>query len=62
MFKDYVESIGYEAYRIKEKPEGGYNANGRCKRLLHQKKGNTKDEYVIENKEIKQIQKNIFSH
>ena len=26
LFKEYAESIGYEVLRIKEKPEGGYNA------------------------------------
>lgn len=26
LFKEYVESLGYEAFRIKEKPEGGNNA------------------------------------
>ena len=26
LFKEYADSIGYEALRIKEKPEGGNNA------------------------------------
>ncbi|MDD3688041.1 MAG: hypothetical protein PHE56_14930, partial [Bacteroidales bacterium] len=26
LFKEYIESLGYEAYRIKEKPQGGNNA------------------------------------
>ena len=65
LFKDFIESIGFEAFRIKEKPEGGYNAKSDDARgdFYIRKKGNTKDEwYVIENKGIKQIQKNTFSH
>ena len=64
LFKDYVESIGYEAYRIKEKPEGGYNAKSDAARgdFYIRKKGNTKDEwYVIENKGIKtNTEKHLF--
>jgi len=65
LFKDFIESLGFEAYRIKEKPEGGYNAKSDDARgdFYIRKKGNTKDEwYVIENKGIKtNTEKHLFS-
>ncbi len=56
LFKDYIESKGFDAYRIKEKPEGGYNAKNDDARgdFYIKKKDYPKDEwYVIENKGIK---------
>ncbi len=65
LFKDFIESLGFEAYRIKEKPEGGYNAKSDDARgdFYIRKKGNTKDEwYVVENKGIKtNTEKHLFS-
>lgn len=65
LFKDYIESKGFEAYRIKEKPEGGYNAKSDDARgdFYIRKKGSTKDEwYVIENKGIKtNTEKHLFT-
>ena len=65
LFKGFIESLGFEAYRIKEKPEGGYNAKSDDARgdFYIRKKGNTKDEwYVIENKGIKtNTEKHLFS-
>jgi len=56
LFKEYAEKLGYEVYRIKEKPEGGYNAKSDDARgdFYIRKKGNTKNEwFVIENKGVK---------
>ena len=65
LFKDFIESKGFEAYRIKEKPEGGYNAKSDDARgdFYIRKKGNIKDEwYVIENKGIKtNTEKHLFT-
>ena len=38
LFKEYAESLGYEVLRIKEKPDGGYNAKKGSWGLLHTKK------------------------
>ncbi|GAB5466444.1 MAG: hypothetical protein Kapaf2KO_18800 [Candidatus Kapaibacteriales bacterium] len=65
LFKDYVESKNFEAFRIKEKPGGGYNAKSDDARgdFYIRKKGSTKDEwYVIEIKGIKtNTEKHLFS-
>lgn len=65
LFKDFIESLGFEAYRIKEKPEGGYNAKSDDARgdFYIRKKGNDKDEwFVIENKGIKtNTEKHLFT-
>lgn len=56
LFKQYAEKNGYEVLRIKEKPEGGYNAKTDEARgdFYIRKKGNTKDEwYVVECKSVK---------
>lgn len=56
LFKEYADSIGYEALRIKEKPEGGNNAKSEDARgdFYIRKKGSVKDEYlVIECKGVK---------
>lgn len=56
LFKEYVESIGYEAFRIKEKPEGGNNAKSEDARgdFYIRKKGSKKDEwFVVECKGVK---------
>jgi hypothetical protein len=56
LFKEFAESIGYEALRIKEKPEGGNNAKSENARgdFYIRKKGNTKDEwFVVECKGVK---------
>ena len=56
LFKQYAESKGYEVWRIKEKPDGGYNAKSDDARgdFYIRKKGNTKDEwFVIECKNVK---------
>jgi len=49
LFKEHVESIGYEAFRIKEKPEGGNNAKSEDARgdFYIRKKGNKKDEWLV---------------
>jgi len=56
LFKEYAEKLGYEVYRIKEKPKGGYNAKSDDARgdFYIRKKGNPKNEwFVIENKSVK---------
>ena len=56
LFKQYAEGKGYEVWRIKEKPDGGYNAKSDDARgdFYIRKKGNTKDEWcVIECKNVK---------
>jgi hypothetical protein len=48
-FKDYARSMGYEAKRIKEKPEGGNNAKSDDARgdFYIRKIGSTKDEWLV---------------
>ena len=56
LFKQYAEAKGYEVLRIKEKPEGGYDAKTDDARgdFYIRKKGNAKDEwYVVECKSVK---------
>lgn len=56
LFKLYAEQNGYEILRIKEKPEGGYDAKTDEARgdFYIRKKGNPKDEwYVVECKSVK---------
>lgn len=56
LFKQYAEENGYEVLRIKEKPEGGYNAKTDEARgdFYIRKKGNPNDEwYVVECKSVK---------
>jgi hypothetical protein len=56
LFKEYAESLGYEALRIKEKPEGGNNAKNEDARgdFYIRKKTSIKDEWlVIECKGVK---------
>ena len=56
LFKEYAESLGYEVLRIKEKPEGGYDAKSAEARgdFYIRKKGSKKDEWlVIECKSVK---------
>jgi len=56
LFKEYVESKGYEALRIKEKPEGGNNAKNEDARgdFYIRKKGSKEDKWlVIECKGVK---------
>ena len=56
LFKEHAESIGYEVLRIKEKPEGGYNAKSDEARgdFYIRKKGSVQDEWlVIECKGVK---------
>lgn len=56
LFKQYAESKGYEVFRIKEKPDGGYDSKSDDARgdFYIRKKGSTKDEwYVIECKSVK---------
>lgn len=49
IFKEYAESIGYEALRIKEKPEGGNDAKSEDARgdFYIRKKGSEKDEWLV---------------
>ncbi|RYU95897.1 hypothetical protein [Emticicia agri] len=49
LFKEYANSIGYEALRIKEKPEGGNNAKSVDAKgdFYIRKIGNTKDEWLV---------------
>ncbi len=49
LFKEYADSIGYEALRIKEKPEGGNNAKNEDARgdFYIRKKGVLKDEWLV---------------
>lgn len=56
LFKDHAESLGYEVLRIKEKPEGGYNAKSEDARgdfyiRKHDTKGNKW--FVVECKGVK---------
>lgn len=56
LFKKYAEDLGYEVRRIKEKPDGGYNAKSDDARgdFYIRKKGNNKNEwYVVECKSVK---------
>ena len=56
LFKQYAESKGYEVLRIKEKPDGGYDAKSDDARgdFYIRKKGNRKDEWlVVECKSVK---------
>ncbi len=56
LFKEYVESLGYEALRIKEKPDGGYNAKSADARGdFYIRKKDSKDDkwYVVECKGVK---------
>ena len=56
LFKQYAEAKGYEVLRIKEKPEGGYDAKTDDARgdFYIRKKGNLNDEwYVVECKSVK---------
>jgi hypothetical protein len=49
LFKEYVELLGYEALRIKEKPQGGNNAKSEDARgdFYIRKKGSLKDEWLV---------------
>ncbi|MBS1572736.1 MAG: hypothetical protein JST62_10105 [Bacteroidetes bacterium] len=49
IFKEYAYSIGYEALRIKEKPEGGNNAKSEDARgdFYIRKIGSTKDKWLV---------------
>jgi len=49
LFKEYANSIGYEALRIKEKPEGGNNAKSGDARgdFYIRKKSSSKDEWLV---------------
>ena len=49
LFKGYADQLGYEALRIKEKPEGGNNAKSEDARgdFYIRKKGSTKDEWLV---------------
>ncbi len=56
LFKEYAESLGYEVLRIKEKPEGGYNAKSADARgdFYIRKKDSEKDKwFVVECKGVK---------
>lgn len=56
LFKEYMESLGYEALRIKEKPDGGYNAKSADARgdFYIRKKDSTEDKwFVVECKGVK---------
>lgn len=56
LFKEYAEKCGFEVLRIKEKPDGGYNAKSDDARgdFYIRKKGNKKDEwFVVECKGVK---------
>ncbi len=56
LFKEYAESLGYEVLRIKEKPDGGYNAKSADARgdFYIRKKNLKKDKwYVVECKGVK---------
>ncbi len=49
LFKEYVESVGFEALRIKEKPEGGNNAKNEDARgdFYIREKDSEKDEWLV---------------
>ncbi|MCK9301855.1 MAG: hypothetical protein PHU62_07545 [Bacteroidales bacterium] len=56
LFKQYAESKGFEVLRIKEKPDGGYDAKSDDARgdFYIRKKGSKKDEWlVVECKSVK---------
>jgi len=56
LFKEYMVSLGYEALRIKEKPEGGYNAKSADARgdfYIRKKDSNEDKWYVVECKGVK---------
>lgn len=56
LFKQYAESKGYEVLRIKEKPDGGYDAKSEDARgdFYIKKKDNENDEwFVVECKSVK---------
>lgn len=56
LFKEYIESLGYEALRIKEKPEGGYKAKSADARGdFYIRKNDSKQDkwYVVECKGVK---------
>lgn len=56
LFKDYINNKGYDALRIKEKPEGGDNAKNEDARgdFYIKKKDNKNEEwYVVECKSVK---------
>lgn len=56
LFKKYAEENGFEVLRIKEKPDGGYNAKSDDARgdFYIRKHGNEKDEwFVVECKNVK---------
>lgn len=56
LFREYAENLGYEVLRIKEKPNGGYNAKKDDARgdFYIRKKGNPNDEwFVVECKGVK---------
>jgi hypothetical protein len=49
LFKEYADSIGYEALRIKEKPAGGNNAKNEDARgdFYIRKKGSTENKWLV---------------
>lgn len=49
LFKEYAESVGYEVLRIKEKPEGGYNAKSDDARgdFYIKKKDSLQDDWLV---------------
>jgi hypothetical protein len=49
LFKEYADSIGFDALRIKEKPEGGNNAKNEEARgdFYIRKRGSTNDEWLV---------------
>lgn len=56
VFKNYAENLGYDVLRIKEKPEGGYDAkNDDARGDFYIKKKNEKGDkwYVVECKSVK---------
>lgn len=56
LFKEYADSIGYEALRIKEKPEGGNNAKNEDARgdfYIRKKDSNLDEWLVVECKGVK---------
>lgn len=56
LFKEYVESLGFEALRIKEKPDGGYNAKSADARgdfYIRKKSSKENEWYVVECKGVK---------
>lgn len=56
LFREHIEKLGFEAFRIKEKPKGGNNAKSEDARgdFYIRKKGETKNEwFVVECKGVK---------